>query len=455
MKPLNYLLVVIIATFFCPNLSAQPFSMDAKIKPVKLELIDDEKVEGASGVITNATLDKDSHYWFAKVDMFRPIDVYVFSNYDDEDFKVEIANANWEDVADSQNTGSAENGVTHFQIRTEGDFGIQVYPGSKKINYTLVIYANPPVKEFLGSAFRKARPNELKPASDNNENGTTSTGSGGSGDSGGSGGSGGSNNIILYAIIGVALLVIGFLLAMVLNKRKSAGIFILFFLGAVQTGMAQMHDGNVWGPNSQQQYQDWLRDRAAEDNGSGWDGAAQVGKGLKRLGSLGSGVNKALGTYGAAKGAYDAYKGLNTCMNSAPPPSMPKIPSFCETDDCERCFIDARQRFNQNRYTFERLKTIYTCTKNFTDRMIAFGDNVSGYHGVSGLAWQSQKIGVLKSVGVLKESYDKKYAELIQSQQEILMELNDCEAAHGIPDWYDRFGYLYFEFTKMNYARKD
>ena len=87
--------------------------------------------------------------------------------------------------------------------------------------------------------------------------------------------------------------------------------------------------------------------------------------------------------------------------------------------------------------------------------MIAFGDNVSGYHGVSGLAWQSQKIGVLKSVDELKKSYDKKYAELIQSQQEILMELNDCEAAHGIPDWYDRFGYMFFEFTKMNYARKD
>lgn len=449
MKPLHSLLLALTFTFFFHNASAQPFSLDEKIKPVKLELIEDREVEGASGIITNATLDKDSQYWFTKVDMFRPIDIYVFSNYGDADFKVEIANSNWEDVVESQNTGSAENGVTHFQIRTEGDFGIRVYPGDKKINYTLVIYANPPVKEFLGSAFRKARPNELTPESDSNKTTIVSEESNQPDESGGS------STIILYIIIGVALLVIGFLLAKVLNKNKGAAVLILVLFGSIQTGMAQMHGGNVWGPNDQQQYGDWLRDRSAEDSGSGWSEAQRVGSGLSRLGSLGEGVGKGLGTYGAAKGAYDAYKGLNTCMNSAPPPGMPRIPSFCDTDDCERCFVDARQRFNQNRYTFERLKTIYGCTKNYTDRMIAFGDNVSGYHGVSGLAWQSQKIGVLKSIETLKKTYDQKYTELLESQHDILMELNECEAAHGIEDWYDRFGYLYFEFTKMNYARND
>ena len=449
MKRLNYLLAALIVALFCSNLSAQPFSMDENIKPVKLELIDDEKVEGASGVITNATIDKDPHYWFAKVDMFRPIDVYLFSNYGDPDFEVDIANTNWEDVVETQNTGSTKEGIVHFQIRTEGDFGIQVRPGSKKINYTLIIYANPPIQEFLGSAFRKARPGEFKLESDSSDSAVSSEGSGSSENSGGSG------NTLLYVVIGLALLIIGFLLAMVMNKKKSAAVLILFLLGSVQMGYAQMHDGNVWGPNSQEEYGHWLRTRTGADRPSGFGDVEQLQTGLGRLGSLGSGATKALGTYGAAKGAYEAYTGLNTCMNSAAPPGMPRIPSFCETDDCEQCFVDARGRFNQNRYTFERLKTIYTCTKNFTDRMIAFGDNVSGYHGVSGLAWQSQKIGVIESVNDLKKAYDKKYSELIQSQQEILQELNECEAAHGIEDWYDRFGYLYFEFTKMNYVRKD
>jgi hypothetical protein len=439
--PIYYLALLFIA--FGMQLKAQPFSLDKEIKPVKLELIDDEKIEGAAGIITNATIDKDSHYWFTQVNMFQPVDVYVFSNYGDTDFKVDIANANWNDVVESQTTGESKDGIIHFKIKTEGDFGIQVHPANKKANYTLVIYANPPVKEYLGSAFRKARPDELNSVE-------TETAS-----QNGSEGKGGNSNSLLYVLLGVALLVIGFLLAKVLNKKKSIGIFILFMLGFVQMGYSQQHNGNVWGPGSQQQYEDWLRDRAAEDSGSGWDDAKKVGDGLGRMGQVGDKVLKGLGTYGAAKDAYDAYKGLSSCLNSTPPPNMPKIPSFCTTDQCATCFLDARQRFNENRYTFERLKTIYTCTKNYTDRMIAFGDNVSGYHGISGLAWQTQKIEVEKSINSLKKTYDNKYVELLQKQQNILQELNECEAAHGIPDWYDRFGYLYFEFTQMNYARQN
>lgn len=442
MRPLHYLLAVIIGAFFCPNLSAQPFSIDDKIKPVKLELIDDEKVEGASGIITNATLENDPHYWYTKVTMFQPVDVYVFSNYGEADFKVDIAYDNWKDLVDTQTTGQAKNGIVHFKIKAEGDFGIQVHPTDIKVNYTLVIYANPPIKEYLGSAFRKARPNELNPAetANNLQNNTV--------DSGGS-------NTLLYVLLGIALLTIGFLLAKVLNKKKTVGIFIVFLLGSVHIGFSQQHSGNTWGPNSQQQYKDWLQGRAAEASGSGWAAAQRVGDGLKKMGEVGSNVQKGLGTYSAAKDAYDAYKGLSSCLNSTPPPGMPRIPSFCETDDCTSCFLDARQRFNHNRYSFERLKTIYNCTKTYTDRMIAFGDNVSGYHGVSGLAWQSQKIKVLKSIEGLKKTYDAKYVELLNKQQDILQELNRCEGEHGLPDWYDRFGYLYFEFTQMNYTRKD
>ena len=91
----------------------------------------------------------------------------------------------------------------------------------------------------------------------------------------------------------------------------------------------------------------------------------------------------------------------------------------------------------------------------FTNAAVSFGDNVSGVHGVSGLAWQNQKFKILKSVEELKKSYDKKYQELLVEMQKALMELNDCEAEHGIPDWYDRFGYMYYDFTKNQYQRND
>jgi hypothetical protein len=30
-----------------------------------------------------------------------------------------------------------------------------------------------------------------------------------------------------------------------------------------------------------------------------------------------------------------------------------------------------------------------------------------------------------------------------------------CEAQYGTPDWYDRFGFIYFEFMRDAYKRKD
>ena len=119
------------------------------------------------------------------------------------------------------------------------------------------------------------------------------------------------------------------------------------------------------------------------------------------------------------------------------------------------CFVNARRDFEEVRYLFVKLQAIYKCTMKFTNAAVSFGDNVSGVHGVSGLAWQNQKFKILKSVEELKKSYDKKYQELLVEMQKALMELNDCEAEHGIPDWYDRFGYMYYDFTKNQYQRND
>ena len=44
---------------------------------------------------------------------------------------------------------------------------------------------------------------------------------------------------------------------------------------------------------------------------------------------------------------------------------------------------------------------------------------------------------------------------MLQGLADAMMELNVCEAKFGVEDWYDRFGYMYFEFMKEKYARKD
>ncbi len=445
MKPHHLIITCLLFAFFCPNINAQPFSLDEKIKPVKLVLLDDKENEGGKGIVANATIEDESQYWYVNGhDLFQMIDVYVFSNYGNPNFTVELASTNWNAPDDSQTTHEAKDGIINFKISTQGDFGIHVRPGEEKINYTIVVNASPPVQEYLGSAFVKAKPSDFNPNEGGNAAVTGNTNSNGDG---------GSSPTILYIIIGIALLVIGFLASKVMSKNKTATVLLLFLIPIC--GLAQQHGGNTWDLSgiSGGQYEAWLRHQGEQNRSGGWQAASEIGAGLKRLGSLGSKVGKAVGTYNAANNAYKAYTDLNGCINRVPPKGMPRVPSFCETDDCESCFVDARRRFNQNRYTFEKLKAIYQCTRSFTDAAIAFGDNVSGYHGVSGLAWQSQKGGINKSIQELVKAYDKKYAELLETQHEILMELDGCEAEHGISDWYDRFGYLYFEFTKMNYQR--
>ncbi|MCW8982004.1 MAG: hypothetical protein OQJ83_11515, partial [Altibacter sp.] len=189
-------------------------------------------------------------------------------------------------------------------------------------------------------------------------------------------------------------------------------------------------------------------------------------KGVKDLNKHLSNIRK---TWEQVKSLYNKYNGLSSCINATPPAGSPTIPSICtdivfddrgepledQDDECANCFKEARKKFNEQRYLFERLATIYKCTKKFSEAAIAFGDNTSGVHAVAGMAWQAERVKIEKSVEDLQNAYDNKYAELLQGLADAMMELNVCEAQYGVEDWYDRFGYMYFEFMKEKYQRKD
>lgn len=448
MKSLHKLITALLFIFFCLPLFAQPYTLDENVKPVQLDLKEDKKREGATAVAANVTITNEIQYFFVKgCNMLQFIDVFIFSNFGNPDFKADLVRNTWEDIEQSASTGSSDKGIINFKLRAEGDFGFKVIPTGEKINYTIVVYASPPAEDYLGSAFRKANDSEIKVGGES----SSDSGGGSSGN-----GSGGPSNTLLYVIIGVALLVIGFLASKVLSKKSTNILLLLFTFTLCSTGLAQDDYGLV--PELETVDIEDIRNdeyrRTLNEMGSElFEGAGgAVDAALDRLDEVGD-IIRDDDRYRVVRDLYDSYTGLGDCINSTPPPGMPRIPSFCDTDECGTCFTNARRKFNQNRYTFERLKTIYSCTKTFTDRAIAFGDNVSGVHGVSGLAWQSEKRKIEKSVKDLQKAYDDKYVELLQSQREALMMLNECEGEHGIPDWYDRFGYMYYEFTAMNYRR--
>jgi uncharacterized membrane protein YeaQ/YmgE (transglycosylase-associated protein family) len=423
-----------IIILFTVSAVAQPYTLDEKITPVQLELKDDKDHEGAQHVLANATIENDPQFYFVKgINMFQFVDVYIFSNFGNPNFKVELVKNTWNEVEETETSRGSKNGIINFKLRTEGDFGFKVLPTGKKINYTIYVYASSPMEAHLGSAFTKATKKDIDP-----DSGGSSSGSGGS-------------NMVLYIILGVALLVIGFLGAKLMTRNKAGVILIILTLGISGTALAQAGFRTFDGGLGDSGYGDWLRQ---EGPGLVEDGVAALDEGLDRLGEVGD-IIRDDERYRTVRDLYDSYTGLGDCINSVPPPGMPRMPSFCETEECGNCFMSARADFNTNRYSFERLKVIYNCTKTFTDAAISFGDNVSGIHGVSGLAWQSERRKIERSIKNLQKTYDNKYRELLESQKRALMALNACEAEHGIPDWYDRFGYMYYEFSAMHYKRPD
>ncbi|HRX94695.1 MAG TPA: hypothetical protein P5158_11275, partial [Chitinophagaceae bacterium] len=122
---------------------------------------------------------------------------------------------------------------------------------------------------------------------------------------------------------------------------------------------------------------------------------------------------------------------------------------------CQECYQRHVGNLTVVRRSLARMSCIRMNIKKFTDAAISFGDNVSGIHAVTGLAWQAQRREIIASVDHFNQTYDRKYTELISSLQRALNGINECEAQFGMRDWYQRFGFIYFEMMKEKYKRTD
>ncbi|MBT8185927.1 MAG: hypothetical protein KJN76_13875, partial [Eudoraea sp.] len=123
-------------------------------------------------------------------------------------------------------------------------------------------------------------------------------------------------------------------------------------------------------------------------------------------------------------------------------------------DEACNCLDRAYIELDKRRLNLERLRIIYSHSMKKIKAGIAFGDNVSGVHGVSGLAWQSQKMIILKeSIPTLNKAYDDKYAEMIEALEENLLEIDRCEKLLGYENWYNHAGFIYYQFMADKYKR--
>lgn len=176
-------------------------------------------------------------------------------------------------------------------------------------------------------------------------------------------------------------------------------------------------------------------------------------------------VDPAVGWAGAGIGVVNtlgelesSYRALHTsdatCMNLSSA-GAPALPSSCaEGTACGECFATGRRQLDGMRINLERLRCTYTAYKRFVDASVAFGDSTSGIHAVTGLAWQTERAGIMKEFDKLNATYDRKYREMLPNLQSALQKVGQCEAQfYNNPDWYNRFGFIYYTFMADRYKR--
>ena len=167
--------------------------------------------------------------------------------------------------------------------------------------------------------------------------------------------------------------------------------------------------------------------------------------GISNAGSIRDAINQGIGPL------------IPSDRNAEPqaPPGQPDVPASCDgSESCGSCYRDAIDRLNGNRTVLERLRGIYNKTEKDTKLKISIGDGGSAVHGVSALAWQKEKILILRDLEKFYQSYDRKYLELTGSLRESLRAVDACEASEfDNPDWYNRFGFIYYQFMADRYKR--
>jgi len=185
----------------------------------------------------------------------------------------------------------------------------------------------------------------------------------------------------------------------------------------------------------------------------------------ENLGNINEAISDAVGHFGTAMNLYESaselYNASNAMDNGECVPdfstdAQSMMPTGCSDNaECSQCYQAGIGRLTTVRRSLARMSCIRMNTKRFTEAAIAFGDNVAGIHAVTGLAWQNERTGILQTMDHFNQTYDNKYRDLIASLQTALQDINRCEAQFGMRDWYQRFGFIYFEMMKEKYKRTD
>jgi len=434
-----------------PIASAQPFALDENIKPLELTLKEEPNNEGILWTGAHGTIGAMADYLFVNgLSPRRVVEAHVIAINAEEPVSLTVVKNLWSDPGQSCDTGSA--GMCKVKFRTSGDAGIRV-DGVNGSHWRLLLLASPevPLDLLMPSPMFEAR----KADAAQYEHGGAAAVAASTGSNTPATTEEKAGPLVWIAAAGVAMLgIIAVLLAKVVrNSGGSAARMLLPTLVVLTACFAIPHSGIAYA--AEETDSESIDIDLSEIDEAIEREAKEREEAKKRIDEISQEINRALKLLIDARKVYDTWFGdLSNCSAMGNPAGTPRIPSFCEGNvNCKSCYANARKGFNETRHTFEQLRIIYSCNKRAIDAAIKFGDGGSAVHGVTALAWQTIKLDIETSVKKMKQAYDNKYAELGGRLHDSMIDIAMCEARYGEKDWYDRFGYVYYEFMMDKYKR--
>jgi hypothetical protein len=112
----------------------------------------------------------------------------------------------------------------------------------------------------------------------------------------------------------------------------------------------------------------------------------------------------------------------------------------------------AVEKLRKNRQMLEKMRILVANQKAFADKATALGNSYAQLHTLLGLQWiGTRKHDIEEPYTQFKVISNQKHQQLMAAVEKDLKDIGDCEAKLGEPDWYQKFGFIYYEFLFAAY----
>lgn len=228
--------------------------------------------------------------------------------------------------------------------------------------------------------------------------------------------------------------------------------------GAVIAFVAAAGEARAQGSASPMPWEQGLAD--LHDRASGWadDMGGLVDDAMGGMAGAHEAATSAADAAATAMEGHDAMTDLDRELDGAldqPEPGTPPVPASCVgREGCEECFGRVYEQLARSRILLARARSLFDATHRFANAAQAVGDNLAPSTREAAFVWEMQKPRIAASLGNFNAAYDRKIADMLAALRRTLQEIGECEERfYNNPDWYTRFGFIYYEFMKSRYQR--